>query len=97
MLRYFLKYQKNKQALNTTEPKAGWPKVTVQLPIYNELYVIERLLECITALGYPKDKLQIQVLDYSTDESLELTQKLVMEYQVTVSYTHLTLPTILLV
>ena len=47
MLRYFLKYLKNKQALNTTEPKAGWPKVTVQLPLYNELYVVERLLECI--------------------------------------------------
>jgi cellulose synthase/poly-beta-1,6-N-acetylglucosamine synthase-like glycosyltransferase len=81
MLRYFLKYQKNKQALNTTEPKAGWPKVTVQLPLYNELYVVERLLECITALDYPKDKLQIQVLDDSADESLELTQKLVRAYQ----------------
>ena len=55
--------------------------MTVQLPLYNELYVVERLLECITALDYPKDKLQIQVLDDSADESLELTQKLVRAYQ----------------
>jgi cellulose synthase/poly-beta-1,6-N-acetylglucosamine synthase-like glycosyltransferase len=81
MLRYFLRYQKQKKSLNKTQPKVDWPKVTVQLPLYNELYVVERLLECITALDYPKDKLQIQVLDDSTDESLELTKKLVASYQ----------------
>ena len=81
MLRYFLKYQKKTVLPDNKEPVQGWPKVTVQLPLFNELYVVERLLQCITSLEYPQDKLQIQVLDDSTDESLVLTQKLVDDYQ----------------
>ncbi|PHR99715.1 MAG: glycosyl transferase family 2 [Leeuwenhoekiella sp.] len=50
------------------------PFVTVQLPLYNELYVVERLLDNIAKLDYPKDKLEIQVLDDSTDTSLETTR-----------------------
>ena len=50
------------------------PFVTVQLPLYNELYVVERLLENISKLDYPKNKLEIQVLDDSTDESLQTTR-----------------------
>ncbi len=46
------------------------PYVTIQLPIYNELYVVERLLNNIAELDYPKDKLEIQVLDDSTDDSI---------------------------
>ncbi len=46
-----------------------WPPVTVQLPIYNELHVVERLIGCIAALDYPRPLLQIQVLDDSTDET----------------------------
>jgi len=49
------------------------PFVTIQLPVYNELYVMERLLTNISELEYPKDKLEIQVLDDSTDESFETT------------------------
>lgn len=49
------------------------PYVTVQLPVYNEMYVMERLLENISKLDYPSDKLEIQVLDDSTDESLQTT------------------------
>ena len=49
------------------------PFVTIQLPVYNELYVMERLLDNIVTLEYPKDKLEIQVLDDSTDESLKTT------------------------
>lgn len=56
------------------------PFVTVQLPIYNEKYVVERLLACITKLDYPKNKLEIQVLDDSNDESILLTEKLVNLY-----------------
>ena len=56
------------------------PFVTIQLPIYNEKYVIERLLENIVLLEYPKDKLEIQVLDDSTDESELLTRNLVAKY-----------------
>lgn len=50
------------------------PNVTIQLPVYNELYVMERLLDNIALLEYPKEKLEIQVLDDSTDESFETTR-----------------------
>ena len=55
------------------------PVVTVQLPLFNEMHVTERLLEAVAALDYPKDKLQIQVLDDSTDESAELSKRLSSE------------------
>ncbi|MDT7809715.1 MAG: hypothetical protein QOJ70_3528 [Acidobacteriota bacterium] len=47
------------------------PRVTVQLPIFNELYVVERLLAAVTAIDYPRELLEIQVLDDSTDETCE--------------------------
>ncbi len=59
----------------------SFPAVTIQLPIFNELYVIKRLLTAITALEYPKELLEIQVLDDSTDESVALTAQLVADYQ----------------
>ncbi len=48
---------------------ADYPSVTIQLPIYNEVYVVERLIRASTAIRYPKDKLEIQVLDDSSDET----------------------------
>lgn len=57
------------------------PFVTIQLPVYNELYVMERLLENISRLQYPKEKLEIQVLDDSTDESLISTAAQIKELQ----------------
>ncbi|WP_405563062.1 cellulose synthase family protein [Polaribacter sp. Asnod6-C07] len=57
------------------------PFVTIQLPVYNELYVMERLLENIAKIDYPTEKLEIQVLDDSTDESVEMTAKLVADIQ----------------
>ena len=53
------------------------PLVTIQLPVFNEIYVIERLLECINLIEYPRTKLEIQVLDDSTDESVGLIENLV--------------------
>lgn len=53
------------------------PYVTIQLPIYNEAYVVERLLENIALMEYPKDRLEIQVLDDSTDASVEKTALLI--------------------
>ena len=53
------------------------PFVTIQLPLYNEKYVVERLLNTIATLEYPTEKLEIQVLDDSTDDSLETTIQLV--------------------
>ncbi len=55
------------------------PYVTIQLPVYNELYVMERLLDNIAEIDYPKDKLEIQVLDDSTDESFAETAKHIIE------------------
>mgnify|MGYP003574717643 FL=1 len=57
---------------NLLDPKEI-PFVTIQLPIYNEEYVVERLLENISKIEYPKSKLEIQVLDDSTDKSVEET------------------------
>ena len=53
----------------TPEPPAEWPSVTVQLPLYNERYVARRLLEAVGSLDYPSDRLEIQVLDDSTDDT----------------------------
>ncbi|MBI3733999.1 MAG: glycosyltransferase, partial [Chloroflexi bacterium] len=54
---------------------AAWPTVTVQLPVYNERYVVERLLDAVGALDYPADRLQIQVLDDSTDETCAIIDR----------------------
>ncbi len=54
------------------EPLAVLPRVTVQLPIYNELYVSARVIEAVCRLDYPADLLEIQVLDDSTDETVEV-------------------------
>ena len=51
------------------------PMVTVQLPMYNEMYVAERLLESVARIDYPQDKLEIQVLDDSTDETVDIARK----------------------
>ncbi len=57
------------------------PFVTIQLPVYNELYVMERLLDNIAQLEYPNEKLEIQVLDDSTDESIIATKNKINELQ----------------
>lgn len=56
------------------------PVVTVQLPLFNEMYVVERLLEAVCAMEYPKDHMEIQVLDDSTDETIHVTKALVEKY-----------------
>ena len=58
-----------------------YPRVTVQLPIYNEKYVIHRLLKSVVELDYPKRRLEIQVLDDSNDETSEIVARLVNEYR----------------
>lgn len=56
-------------------PEPGtWPVVTVQLPVYNEVYVVERLIDAVARLDYPSQRLQIQVLDDSTDETTRLAR-----------------------
>lgn len=53
--------------------------VTIQLPLYNEMYVIERLIDAVCEIDYPKDKMEIQVLDDSTDETTAIVAKVVEE------------------
>ncbi len=59
------------------------PAVTIQLPVYNEMYVMQRLLDNIAKIEYPREKLEIQVLDDSTDESLETTALKIKQLQAT--------------
>lgn len=56
------------------------PVVTIQLPFYNELYVVDRLVKAVCEMDYPIDKLEIQLLDDSTDETVEVSQRLVEQY-----------------
>src|SRR4030095_15589154 len=73
----YLKYRKRApQPLSKFE---HLPKVTVQLPIFNELYVVERLLKSVAALDYPRELLQVQVLDDSTDETVAVAARCVAE------------------
>ena len=55
------------------------PKVTVQLPLYNEMYVADRLLDAVAALDYPQDKLEVQVLDDSIDETTGIVARKVAQ------------------
>ncbi|MCA1594752.1 MAG: glycosyltransferase, partial [Acidobacteria bacterium] len=57
------------------------PRITVQLPLFNELYVVERLLRAVTAIDYPRERLEIQVLDDSTDETREAASRIVGRYK----------------
>jgi cellulose synthase/poly-beta-1,6-N-acetylglucosamine synthase-like glycosyltransferase len=75
----YYKHQKNK----TKDPAANFdelPRVTVQLPIFNEQYVVDRLLDAVCKLEYPREKLDIQLLDDSTDETVEVARALVDRY-----------------
>ncbi len=58
-----------------------WPPVTIQLPIFNEKYTVDRLLRAVTQLDYPADRLQIQVLDDSSDDTAKLVSQLVDGYK----------------
>jgi cellulose synthase/poly-beta-1,6-N-acetylglucosamine synthase-like glycosyltransferase len=57
------------------------PPITVQLPLFNELYVVDRLLKAVTAIDYPREKLEIQVLDDSTDETVKVAETVVAKYK----------------
>ena len=78
---YYLRRISKPSPVPAALPAHALPLVTIQLPLYNERYVAERLLSCIAALQYPADKLQIQVLDDSTDDTLPLVAAKVAELQ----------------
>src|SRR5260370_37536185 len=60
--------------------EAELPHITVQLPLFNEMYVVDRLVKAITEIDYPRDLLQIQVLDDSTDETVKIAAATVEQY-----------------
>jgi cellulose synthase/poly-beta-1,6-N-acetylglucosamine synthase-like glycosyltransferase len=62
-------------------PPDKLPPVTIQLPIYNEPFVVGRLIKAAVALDYPRDRLQIQVIDDSTDQTTRIAAQLVHAYQ----------------
>ena len=77
----FLRRRKKVVKVAPLSDEDDHPFVTVQLPIYNELYVVERLLDSVAALDYPKDRFEIQLLDDSDDETLEVAAKKIAELQ----------------
>ena len=80
----YLRSKRKRRAATTsvaTIKPADLPRVTVQLPIYNELYVVERLIDAVALLNYPKEKLDIQILDDSSDETVGLIAAKVATYK----------------
>ncbi len=75
---YIQNRKKEEKAVSALQ---NYPCVTVQLPVFNEKYVIERLLEAVSKLNYPQDKLEIQVLDDSTDETTEIISHRILKLQ----------------
>jgi len=78
---HYLRRIREEKAKKAVAPPTDWPSVTVQLPVYNELYVVERLLQSVASLDYPQDLLEIQVLDDSTDETVQVIARQVEHYQ----------------
>ncbi len=83
LLLQYRKARKNKGIGNLLPESttATLPYVTIQLPLYNELYVVERLIDNIVKLTYPKEKLEIQILDDSKDDTSKLCLQKVNEYK----------------
>lgn len=92
--RYMMVYLYRKNRHKTPQPPARFeelPRVTVQLPAYNEMYVMERLIDAVCALDYPSDRLDIQVLDDSTDETQTIARSAVERWRrqgVDIHYIH---------
>jgi len=75
-------YKKNNAKCDLVRKKMGRrPVVTIQLPVFNEMYVVERLIDRVIAIDYPKKLKEIQVLDDSTDETLDITRRAVAKYR----------------
>src|SRR5262245_18445267 len=81
--RYYLVYLYMRHKDNVPKPLPRpdpLPVVTIQLPIYNEMYVVDRLIGSVCAIDYPRHLLEIQVLDDSTDETREIAELAVRRY-----------------
>ncbi len=69
----YLRHRRSNPAIPSID-RSALPPVTVQVPMYNECHVVERVIDAVAALDYPKDRLQIQILDDSTDETTRLAR-----------------------
>jgi cellulose synthase/poly-beta-1,6-N-acetylglucosamine synthase-like glycosyltransferase len=78
---YFLKRKRKPQSLLPSTSPVDLPYVSIQLPVYNELYVVERLIDAVCAIDYPLDQLEVQILDDSTDETTSLIAKKTAEWR----------------
>lgn len=82
---HYLKYKRSlkeeERRVQFNIPESEYPTVTVQLPVFNELYVVERLIDAVASFKYPKDKFEIQVLDDSTDETVEVVAAKVKQWK----------------
>ena len=94
--RYFMAYLYYRHKYNVPVPLRRWealPRVTVQLPVFNEMYVVERLIEAVCELDYPRELLEVQVLDDSTDETTGIARRAVEAWKargIDVHYIHRT-------
>ena len=81
--RYYVVYLYMKHKHEVPVPKAHFddlPVVTIQLPLFNEMYVVDRLVDAVAAIDYPREKLEIQVLDDSTDETCAIAENAVRRH-----------------
>jgi len=85
---YYLAYQSHNNIRHEKRkrqkielPASTLPSVTIQLPLYNEKYVAKRLIDAVCRMDYPKDRLEIQVLDDSDDDTVDLIRSIVDEYR----------------
>ena len=78
---YYLVFLANKRNRILPTVDLGTPSVTIQLPIYNEKYVAKRLVDSVCNLDYPKDQMNIMVLDDSDDDTVDLLEKTVKYYK----------------
>lgn len=81
LYRYQKALRKGTKEQYLEDDDSKWPFVTIQLPIYNELYVVERLIDNISSFDYPKDKFEIHILDDSDDETVQKADEKVAEYK----------------
>jgi len=72
---------RNGPTVSPAAPPIEWPTVTVQLPVYNERFVVERLIDAVAKLDYPADRLTIQVLDDSDDDTASLARARVVHHR----------------
>src|SRR5262245_15384303 len=92
--RYIMVFLYHRYRKNPPVPKgtfAELPRVTVQIPIYNEMYVAERVIDAVCAFDYPRDRLDVQVLDDSTDETVAVARNVVDRWRalgVDIEYIH---------